>query len=400
VIKITDKKNCCGCNACGDVCSRNAIIFKTDNEGFWYPEADNEKCTNCGLCEKVCPVTNIAKLKKNDFEKPHCYAAIHKNLGIRLDSSSGGLFSALAEKMYRDGGYVGGAIYNEDFSVSHFISNDKQDLSRLRNSKYLQSDATGFYKEVKRLLVKGEKVLVCGTPCQMTALRAFLSKNYEDLLIVDLICNAVCSPKSHRKYLDALETKFDSKVVSLNAKHKKTGWENSARQIIFANGKIIYLTRREDVFSRAFIADKIKRPSCFHCVFKGFPRIADISLGDYWEIKNVAKELDDDMGVSAVIINSQKGERYFNAIKNKLKTKETMIESMKQPSLVRSLPLPQYDRNAFFEDMDKMDFFDLSKKHFPLPKDSIRRKVRGYLDYVKSTIHWKYFLSRSLRDIA
>lgn len=178
MINIKNKKDCCGCNACGDVCKQGAITFKTDIEGFWYPEVDAAKCTDCGLCEKVCPIINVAELKKNDFEKPaKVLAVINRDMQVRWDSTSGGAFSALADAMYEQGGFVGGALYNEDFSVSNYISNNPDDLVRLRSSKYLQSNAEGLYKQIQLLLKKGEKVLVCGTPCQMTALRAYLGKD-------------------------------------------------------------------------------------------------------------------------------------------------------------------------------------------------------------------------------
>lgn len=226
MINIQDKINCCGCNACGDICPKDAITFVTDNEGFWYPKVNLEKCIDCGLCENVCPELHINELKKNDFTTPECYAAHHKNLEIRFDSTSGGVFSAMAEEIYKKGGYVGGAIYNEDWSASHFISNKKEDLKRLRSSKYLQSNAEGFYIKVKEAVITKSPVLVCGTPCQMAALRRFLKKDYENLIIVDFICHSIASPKAHRKYFDYLEEKEGSKVVYFKAKNKELGWRN------------------------------------------------------------------------------------------------------------------------------------------------------------------------------
>ena len=202
MISIHNKKDCCGCNACGDVCPVGAISFEIDNEGFWYPNVDLQKCIDCHLCEKVCPQIHISDLKKNDLPQSVCYAAEHKNLEVVFDSTSGGLFSALAEEVYRMSGFVGGAIYSEDCkSVYHFISNDRKDLVKLRSSKYLQSNVEGFYRKVKDLLCAGEKVLVCGTPCQMAALRSFLHVDYENLIIVDFICRGINSPKVWRKYL-------------------------------------------------------------------------------------------------------------------------------------------------------------------------------------------------------
>ena len=140
MIQIPSKEQCCGCKACGDACSKKAISFKTDIEGFWYPEVDKNLCVDCGLCEKVCPIINIDTLKKNDLPQSECHAAINKNIEVRFDSTSGGLFSALADATYKVGGYVGGAIFTEEYGVKFFISNDKKDLAALRSSKYLQSD--------------------------------------------------------------------------------------------------------------------------------------------------------------------------------------------------------------------------------------------------------------------
>ena len=179
MIEIIDKVDCCGCNACGDICAQKAITFKNDEEGFGYPEINNELCTDCHLCEKICPILNIKELKKNDYEKPLCYAAQTKNLESLFNSTSGSAFATLAEKMYKLGGYVGGAIFNDDYSVKQFISSNKADLEKLRNSKYVQSDSQGFYKQVRDLLKAGEKVLVCGLPCQMAGLRSFLRIDYE-----------------------------------------------------------------------------------------------------------------------------------------------------------------------------------------------------------------------------
>ena len=279
MINITNKKDCCGCNACFDACPQKAISLKIDIEGFWYPEVDPSKCVECGLCENVCPQLNVEKLKKNEFEKPICFAAIHKNVETRFGSTTGGLFSALAEQMYAEGGYVGGAIYREDWSVAHFISNNPEDLQRLRQSKYSQSDTRGFYSDVKKLLNAGEKVLVCGTPCQMAGLRQFLRKDYENLIIVDFICKSITSPKFYAKYLDYWERKAKSKLVCFKFKDKELGWRNLVKRFDFSNGKSMYSRAKDkDLYSTAYHGNIVSRPSCYDCKFKGFPRIADLAL--------------------------------------------------------------------------------------------------------------------------
>lgn len=368
MISIQNKIDCCGCNACGDVCHKNAITFKTDIEGFWYPEVDKDKCNNCGLCEKVCPIINVNELKKNDLQQSVCYAAIHKNLEVRFDSTSGGLFSALAEKTSKEGGFVGGAVYTEDYHAKQFISNDKNDLVALRSSKYLQSNAEDFFKSVKKLVVSGEKVLVCGTPCQMAALRAFLNyKNYDNLIIVDFVCRGVNSPKVFRKYLDYLEEKNGGKIVYVKSKVKDLGWRQLTTKVIFDNKKVAYETKDNSYFAAGYLQTGVFcRPSCYDCKFKQFPRIADITIADFWGAETtVSKDLDNDLGTSLVMINSSKGEKYFETIKQSIKYVSIPFDATIKgnPALVKPLNPPLVDRDRFYEDLDKGTFGEIVKKY-------------------------------------
>lgn len=385
MINITDKTKCCGCNACGDACAHGAITFETDIEGFWYPKVDEAKCTNCGLCEKVCPIIHIDELKKNDFDKPaKTIAAINRNMRIRWNSTSGGAFSALADVMYEQGGYVSGALYNEDFSVRNYVSNNPSDLERLRSSKYLQSRAEGVYKEIRDLLRHGEKVLACGTPCQMVALRSFLRKDYENLIIVDFICRGVNSPKVYRKYLDALERQHGGKVVYVKAKNKELGWRNLTRKVVFDNGKVYYGVHMQDDFRRGYHTNVFCRPSCYHCQFKGFPRIADITIADYWGIERVDKNLDNNIGTSMILLNSKKGLAYFEKVQHKLEWRETPFESILPGNIAlrKSIEPAKIDRVQFFEDLDKGTFEEVTAKYFPLSKrlaSSKKAKLKALL---------------------
>lgn len=366
MIHINDKKDCCGCNACGDACVHGAITFKTDIEGFWYPEVDMQKCTDCHLCEKVCPIINVKELKKNDLPQSICYAAEHKNMEVVFDSTSGGLFSALADIMYKGGGYVGGAIFNEDFSVRQYISNDKADLPKLRSSKYLQSHLDGFYQQVRDLLLKGEKVLVCGSPCQMAALRAFLRKDYENLIIADYICRGINSPKVWRKYLDSFEERYGSKVVYCKAKSKEYGWRNLTQKVILANGKAYYETSEQSNFTKGYLQTGVYcRPSCYDCKFKGYPRIADITLADFWGIEKVNTSMEKDLGTSLVMINSKKGEAYFEGVKKRINYVPVPFESIEagNRSLNLSVDPPTVDREEFFRDLNEMSFLQMAEKY-------------------------------------
>ncbi|GHV12266.1 dehydrogenase [Fibrobacterales bacterium] len=382
--QIVETSQCVGCAACHDTCAHKAISMQTDAEGFPYPCIDQSKCTDCKMCQKVCPVIHIDDLKKNDFEEPHCYAAIHKNMKIRWDSTSGGVFSALAEGMYAQGGYVGGAIYNEDFTVRNYISNNAEDLAKLRSSKYLQSNAEGLFSEIKSILAGNEKVLVCGTPCQMAALRSFLKKDYDNLIIVDFICRGVNSPKVYRKYLDSLEQKFGGKVVYVKAKNKELGWRNLTRKVVFDNGKSYYGVLMQDDFRRGYHTNVFCRPSCYACEFKGFPRIADITIGDYWGIEKVDKNMDNNIGTSVVLINSKKGFDYFNLVKDSLEWISTPFKSVLSGNIAlkKSLEPAKIDRELFFKDLDAGTFDDVVQKYFPIKNGyngGLKKKVKSIL---------------------
>lgn len=384
MINITNKNKCCGCCACVDICAHKAISLKTDIEGFWYPEVNHDLCTNCGLCEKICPELHIDELKTNDYPQPaKTIAAIHKRMDIRWDSTSGGAFSALADAMYEQGGYVGGAIYNEDFSVRNYISNDPRDLPKLRSSKYLQSKAEGLYAEIRSLLRKGEKVLVCGTPCQMAALRSFLRKKYENLIVVDFICRGVNSPKVYRKYLDALERKYGGKVIYVKAKNKELGWRNLTRKVVFDNGAVYYGISMEDDFRRGYHTNVYCRPSCYTCQYKDFPRISDITIADYWGIENIDPNLDNNIGTSMILLNSRKGEEFFELVKDKMEYRETTFQSILagNPALVKPLSPSKIKRDHFFEDLDKGTFEEVTEKYFPLRKESLsyKRRIKLFL---------------------
>jgi acetyltransferase-like isoleucine patch superfamily enzyme/coenzyme F420-reducing hydrogenase beta subunit len=363
------------------VCSHDAITFKTDIEGFWYPEVDKEKCTDCGLCEKVCPIINVKELKKNDFNEPVAIAAIHKNMSIRWDSTSGGAFSALAEAMYEQGGYVSGAIYNDDFSVRNYISNDSHDLSKLRSSKYLQSKAEGLYSEIISLLRKGEKVLACGTPCQMSALKQFVRKDYENLIIIDFICRGVNSPKVYRKYLDSLEEKFNGKIVYIKAKNKELGWRNLTRKVVFDNGMSYYGVLMDDDFRRGYHTNVFCRPSCYSCQFKDFPRISDITIGDCWGIEKIDKNMDNDIGTSVLLINSQKGKNYFECIKDKVEWIPMSLKDILPCNVALTKPIEpaKINRDHFFEDLDKNNFDCVAAKYFPLKGENMKTRIKKIL---------------------
>lgn len=368
MIDIKRKEECCGCNACGDVCPKGAITFDIDDEGFWYPVIDENKCINCGLCNKICPIQTECKSRINNNKEPKCFAAEHKSIEVIFNSTTGGMFTALADAMYVQKGYVGGAIHNEDFSVSHFVSNDRNDLLKLRRSKDLQSNAEGFHSRIKQLLDNGEKVLVCGVPCQIAGLLNFLRKDYENLITVDLICAGVNSPKVWRKYLDYIEYMNNSKIVWTENKSKEYGWNKLTQKFIFENGEEYFDTDKTSLFTHGYIVSHLYcRPSCYECNFKGFPRIADITIGDFWGITKHTNNHSSNMGTNLVMINSEKGKTYFDKIKKRVNYEEAPLEwaISGNPALLNSITKLSDRRNEFFNALDTMAFDELINKFEP-----------------------------------
>lgn len=378
MINIKNKVDCCGCNACGDVCAKNAITFKTDNEGFWYPEVDMEKCVDCGLCEKVCPIINKANYIER-YSEPFVYAAYTKDEAIRLDSTSGGIHSMLAKKMYEKQAYIGGAVYNPDHTVSQIIDDNPARLPEIRSSKYLQSNSEGVYKEIRKLLKEGKPVFFCGTPCQIHALYNFVGKEWENLYTCDFICRGVNSPKVFLKYMEMLEEQFGARATEIKFKNKKWGWHNFSLRVNFENGKEYCKDRWHDLFFIGYLqAGNFTRPSCYECQFKGFPQKADITLADFWGIETLDKSMDQDKGTSLVMVNSEKGITLFDAIKDNIEWRRFTMEDARKgnPAMDSSLSPSKPNRDAFFADLDKLPFEKVAAKYFPLPSANRRLKQK------------------------
>lgn len=380
MIQIKNKLDCCGCNACGDVCAQHAITFKTDNEGFWYPEVDKEKCTDCHLCEKVCPMLHEANNVER-YAEANVFAAYTKDEAIRLDSTSGGIHSMLALKKFSKNAYVGGAVYNADHTCSQIVTSDENMLSEIRSSKYLQSNSEGIYSEIRKLLREGKEVFYCGCPCQIHALYNFLGKEYDNLTTSDFICRGVNSPKVFLKYIEMLERRFGSKATKIKFKNKKWGWHNFSLRVNFESGKEYCKDRWHDYFFIGYLqSGNFARPSCYECPFKGFPQKADITLADFWGIEKIDASMDQDKGTSLVMINSDKGQKLFDAIRDKIVWRQfTMDDARKgNPAMDGSLKSVKPNRESFFEDIEKMPFEEVAAKHFPLPtmKMQIKKRLR------------------------
>lgn len=355
------REDCCGCNACADACPHSAISFVSDAEGFLYPKIDGAKCIGCGLCDKVCPMLCVEEMRNAaDARKPEFCAAINRNREVRFDSTSGGVFSALAARTFEAGGFVGGAVWGEGFAIEQIVTDDAADLPRLRSSKYAQSDARGFYKAVKSAVDTGRPVLVCGTPCQMVAVRAYLGSAKDNLTVVDFVCRGSNSPLVMRKYVEMAERLHGSKVASIKQKSKELGWHRLTTKFTFADGAVWYDPVETSYFMRGYLySNAFCRPSCYECRFKGFPRLADISLADCWTaVEGLEGEFNNDTGTSLVICNTDHGKAVLDSISDVVETRSVDAERAVagNQAMIKSLARPSESREAFFDRMNRLPF--------------------------------------------
>lgn len=357
MINIKDKKNCCGCKACEIICPKNCIEMTVDEEGFWYPIVDKEKCIDCGMCEKSCPILNKASRKKSFDAK--VYGAYSNNESIRINSSSGGMFSELAASVLEKNGAVFGCTMNDDFSFAKHIKVEAvDDLPKLQGSKYLQSDTNITFEEVKNCLQNGQEVLYSGTPCQIAGLKSYLGKYSKDynLMTVDIICHGVPSSNVWNCYKSALVKKFDSTVEKISFRNKSNGWQNYSLLCEFENKKEYKKFAGDDLYLRGFVADYYLRPSCYDCQFKGDNIKSDITLADFWGIDKVNPKFNDDKGASLVVIHSQKGQQIFDEIKDNEKITFFSENAEKglnyNPSYYNSVKMKNM-RKVFFKQFEK-----------------------------------------------
>ena len=350
---VAKTKNCTGCGACLNICPTKAIEMQADAEGFLFPRINEKQCTDCGLCLKICPAEHPLY---EHLQKPACYAAAAQD-ELRSQSSSGAVFPLLAEDFLQKGGYVSGAAFDENNRVRHIVIGSSEELQKIKGSKYVQSDTGHSYSEIKKLLKENKPVLFSGTPCQVAGLRAFLQKDYENLLTVDIVCHGAPSPVAFEKYAAGMLNKEGEKILAVNFRDKKNGWEPYCLTVK-TNHDIYSTNRWKDLFIRAFLENLILRKSCAQCPFARFPRQGDITLGDFWKVEKFSDKLNDGRGTSLVLINSAKGKKYFNDISSKFVFCQKVplkYAIQGNPSLV-SAPVPHPERNCFFENLPKVSF--------------------------------------------
>ena len=304
MIHISKKEECCGCEACVQVCPKDCIQMKKDREGFLYPFVEVSSCIDCGACERVCPILNPYQKR----EPIQLWAAKTENENIRLQSSSGGVFSELALWIIRKGGVVFGAHFTKNWIVEHTYVETEEELSALRGSKYVQSHIKDSYKQVLSFLKQDRWVLFSGTSCQVTALNRFLKKKYDKLLTVEVVCHGVPSAKVWDKYLKEITGGKKQNILGIEFRNKTTGWINYSF-VCRQKGGDCSTIFRENPYMKGFVRDLYLRPSCYYCSSKSFATESDVALAVYWGIQQLQPYLNDDLGISAVFVHSSKTEK-------------------------------------------------------------------------------------------
>lgn len=344
---------------------------------FLYPYVDESVCVHCGKRVAVCP--NLSKKEKSLEKETRAYAIVNSQEEIRRNSSSGGVFYALAEDVLKHGGVVFGASFNAHKQLRHTFVERIEDLPKLMGSKYVQSEIGNTFLQAKDFLSNGRKVFFVGTPCQIAGLKSFLGKSYEHLLCADIVCHGVPSPMLWAKYKQVQERKYGGEIEKISFRDKSTGWRAYSMRLKFSNGKVYQKPHEEDVYMRLFLSDACLRPSCHSCLNKGIHRFSDLTLADCWGAERILGETDEDKGISLVLVHTDKGEVAIKDVSQSLQTREVNVQlAIKEnPSAVKATK-PHEKRGDFFAEIDKISFKKAVKKYAPLQR-SCKEKVAIFL---------------------
>ncbi len=387
---ICDPKLCTGCSACANGCPKTAITMAADEKGFLRPTIAQDLCVDCGLCKQLCPQDE----RNAPTLEGRIYAALAVNDDLRAKSSSGGIFSLLAEKTLREDGVVFGAAMDENLHVRHIMANTQEGLELLRRSKYVQSEMGDCYRQAREQLEQGKTVLFSGTPCQIDALKHFLGKEYGNLLTVDILCHGVPSPAVLRKFIESREQAAQKKVIKINFRDKDPGWSSFSTTLTYADG-----TKEVDnSYYYFFVRDYCVRESCAQCLYSSTKRVGDISLGDFWGYKESAPEHieDDDLGISLLSVNTDKGIKAVQAIKSAIDIAPRLSKDATGGNPLLVHPFIPHARSAeFWSDFPKMEWDSLVEKYDITRKkkhDNLSAEDRAYYAIPYKKRHMRHLI--------
>lgn len=324
---VKNKAQCCGCTACKSICPKQAIEMVEDDHGFLYPKIDQEKCINCGLCKKICFYQSGYKVLDNHLDRIETYAVKHKNLKTRMNSRSGGIFTALSDVMLNQNGVIYGVGYKDGFKVCYKRAETEEQRDEFRGSKYVQSEVGEIFKQVKSDLDAGKKVLFSGTPCHVAGLAKFI-QNKENLFLVDIVCHGTPSPKVFKDYISFLEKKYGGKVEHFDFRDKSFGWNTCIETFIINEKKY-----KQEIYATLFGSCLSLRESCFNCKFTNLNRSSDITIADCWGIEKNRPDINDNKGISLVIVNTKKGKMLYSNTSLEIEQYSIDIKDYMQPRL-------------------------------------------------------------------
>lgn len=379
--------SCTACSACQSICHKHAITMITDDEGFQYPYINEDSCVECGLCIKTCPANKELDVTSSYPQQP--YLAWINDDEVRLDSSSGGIFTALARYVISQGGVVCGAAYDDDMTVRHRIVDNENDLIHLRGSKYVQSITEGIFSDIKVYLNKGVMVYFVGTPCQVAGLKSFLKKKYDNLLTSDLICHGVPSGNLFKEQIKYFERKVGKKIVDVKFRAKKRFGQGCDIQIITNTGANKFFCAELVPYFNGFWKNITLRESCYKCQYASLHREGDITLADFWLVKKCFPDVRTSKGTSLVFVNSIIGENIFMKLANSgdVYIREATIEQalLGQGQLKSPVPRP-IERDGYKR------YLDFEKYCNGLLKNSLGYKIKMHLrNAIKVLILFKYW---------
>lgn len=373
--------DCFGCKACEQICSHNAIEMMPNEEGFYYPELDGDKCINCGLCERVCPVMHPDSIIHN---LGCSYVAQNRDKTVLKQSSSGGVFYRIAMSILDNGGVVYGVAFNEEFKTVNIRIDSIENIHLIMGSKYVQSDIQSTYRQVREDLRNGVQVYFSGTPCQIAGLRLFLMKEYENLLTSDLVCHGTPSQKIFSTTISHLEKRYNGKVVGYSFRDKNIrGWSCSSSSSSIKSGekiKYIKYSKEMEAYFNAFSQGALMRRACYECPFAQSHRTGDITLADFWgvrtkmpDFKNIAS------GVSLILVNSIKGKIIIESIKDSMVLEEIPLTWAQETNHNLVGPTPE---NIMRNQTYSMAFneYDLFLRKYA-EKDESEQRIKRQLEY-------------------
>ena len=366
-INIENDKDCCGCRACENICPQNAITMEKNQEGFYYPKVNYEKCVDCGLCRKACPMANkIDKNKEKYLEQPKCYAVTTKNEDVLNKSTSGGMFYEIAKYVLDKNGIVYGSTMDKDLKVKHIAIERLEEMPKIMGSKYVYSDLGDCFKKIREQLNINKVVLFSGLPCQCAALQNYLLKDYDNLITVEVVCHGTPNQELFDKYIIYLENKEKAKVIDYKFRSKEASrWGKYKSLVTYKKENKIFSRKINadfDKYYSAFLNAESLRKSCYVCPFANKERKSDITLGDFWGIENINTKLSSKNGVSSTIINTNKGLTIFNNILNNVDYKEVTFTEISKKNLQLTTPSNRgNNRNDWYNDFESKEFIKNKK---------------------------------------